>query len=152
MAPGTYPAGLQSFRSTLKAVFHTATTSGFPPWPPDGPPLRSPWPSTKSKLAAVGAVYDRAILPESTNTRGHRPRLQQRRPINEQSISCSSGNSDSVDRRLHGVSADSCAEYELLCDKLESKRRQSRRTDRRGCGLSIPCPCGRCGRQDLACI
>src|SRR5262252_5287598 len=101
MAPGTYPAGLQSFRSTLKAVFHTATTSGFPPWRPDGPPLRSPWPSTKSKLATA-----------------------KRSPINEQSISCSSGNSDSVDRRLHGVRAGSSAEYELLCDKLESKRRQ----------------------------
>jgi hypothetical protein len=35
----------------------------------------------KSIRAAVGAVYDRALFLESTNTRGHRPRLQYIRPL-----------------------------------------------------------------------
>src|SRR5262245_51367089 len=53
MARGVCPAGPPSFRSTLKAVFHTYTTSGFPPWRQDGPPQRSLWRSMESKEVGV---------------------------------------------------------------------------------------------------
>src|SRR5688500_17413733 len=53
MARGTLSAGPRSFRSTSKAVSHTATTSGSPLWQQGGPLQHCPWRLKESEMNRV---------------------------------------------------------------------------------------------------